>query len=48
MAIVFNDTLRTGNDLIDSQHQELIARVNKLTEDCRERRSWLLFRLWDF
>lgn len=33
MAIVFNDTLRTGNDLIDSQHQELIARVNKLTED---------------
>ena len=35
MAIVFNDTLRTGNDLIDSQHQELIARVNKLTEDCR-------------
>ena len=35
MSIVFNDTLRTGNDLIDSQHQELIARVNKLTEDCR-------------
>ncbi len=36
MAIVFDDSLRTGNGLIDTQHQELIARVNRLTEDCRE------------
>ena len=35
MAIVFDESLRTGNGLIDTQHQELIARVNKLTEDCR-------------
>lgn len=34
MAITFDQTLKTGNDLIDTQHQELIARVNKLTEEC--------------
>ncbi len=35
MAIQFDNTLRTGNDLIDTQHQELISRVNKLTEECK-------------
>lgn len=35
MAIVFDDSLRTENELIDTQHQELISRVNKLTEDCK-------------
>lgn len=35
MAILFDDSLRTGNELIDTQHQELIARVNKLTEECK-------------
>ncbi len=35
MTIVFDEALRTGNELIDTQHQELIARVNKLTEKCR-------------
>ncbi len=35
MAIVFDDSLRTGNELIDGQHQELIGRVNKLTEECK-------------
>ncbi len=35
MAIVFDDSLKTGNELIDTQHQELIARVNKLTEECK-------------
>ena len=35
MAIVFDDSLRTGNGLIDTQHQELIARVNKLTDACK-------------
>jgi hemerythrin len=34
MAICFDEALRTGNELIDSQHQELIARVNKL-EECK-------------
>lgn len=32
MSIVFDESLKTGNELIDSQHQELIARVNKLTD----------------
>lgn len=35
MAIVFDDSLKTGNGLIDSQHQELIDRVNRLTENCK-------------
>ena len=35
MAIQFDNTLRTGNDLIDTQHQALISRVNKLTEECK-------------
>ena len=29
MAIVFDESLRTGNGLIDTQHQELIARVKQ-------------------
>ena len=35
MAIIFDDSLKTGNGLIDSQHQELIDRVNRLTENCK-------------
>ena len=31
MSIVFDEALKTGNELIDTQHQELIARVNKLS-----------------
>ncbi|MGO5051089.1 bacteriohemerythrin [Lachnospiraceae bacterium LCP25S3_G4] len=34
MRIEFDESLVTGNELIDTQHQELIARVNKLTTDC--------------
>ena len=34
MSIVFDKNLETGNETIDTQHRELIARVNKLTEDC--------------
>ncbi|MCI5900486.1 MAG: bacteriohemerythrin [Firmicutes bacterium] len=30
--ITFDKTLETGNELIDGQHKELIARVNKLTD----------------
>ncbi|MDO4343304.1 MAG: bacteriohemerythrin [Eubacteriales bacterium] len=36
MSIVFDKSLETGNELIDSQHKELIARVNKLTEECAQ------------
>lgn len=32
MSIIFDESLKTGNELIDGQHQELINRVNKLTE----------------
>ena len=32
MSILFDESLKTGNELIDSQHKELIDRVNKLTE----------------
>lgn len=34
MQIAFDDTLFTGNEMIDTQHKELIARVNKLAEQC--------------
>lgn len=34
MSIVFDKSLETGNELIDNQHKELIARVNKLTTEC--------------
>lgn len=34
MAIVFDDSLKTGNQLIDDQHRELIERVNKLEQAC--------------
>lgn len=34
MSIVFDESLYTGNELIDSEHKELIDRVNKLVESC--------------
>ncbi len=34
MGILFDKSLETGNELIDTQHKELIARVNKLSESC--------------
>jgi len=33
MHIIFDENLVTGHELIDTQHQELIARVNKLTDN---------------
>ncbi len=36
MKIVFDESLRTGNERIDSEHQELIDRVNKLVESCEK------------
>lgn len=31
MQIIFDKSLLTGNELIDSEHRELIARVNQVT-----------------
>ena len=34
MYAVFDDTLVTGNKMIDSQHEELIYRINELLKSC--------------
>lgn len=34
MSITFDKSLETGNELIDTQHKELIDRVNRLTGEC--------------
>ncbi len=34
MRAEFSDNLITGNELIDSQHKELIDRINKLLDSC--------------
>lgn len=34
MYAEFNDTLFTGNEMIDSQHKELIDKINKLLVSC--------------
>ena len=34
MSVTFDKSLATGNELIDQQHKELIARVNQLLESC--------------
>lgn len=34
MRAEFSDNLITGNELIDSQHQELMDRMNKLLDSC--------------
>ena len=49
MSIVFDQSLATGNELIDTQHQELIDRVNKLTVECSvgKEKMWR-FRRWIF
>ena len=36
MKIVFDESLYTGNELIDGEHKELIDRVNKLVESCEK------------
>ena len=36
MRAEFDETLVTGNDMIDSQHKELIDRINQLLESCEE------------
>lgn len=39
MSIVFDKSLATGNELIDSQHKELIDRVNKLSDSLETSRE---------
>lgn len=39
MSIVLEKNLLTGNELIDSEHQELIDRINKLVENCENGRE---------
>lgn len=34
MRAEFDDTLVTGDEMIDSQHQELIGKINKLLDSC--------------
>lgn len=36
MTIEFDDTLITKNELIDSQHKELIERIKKFVESCEQ------------
>ena len=36
MRIVFDDSLYTGNELIDNEHNELIERANKLMDSCEK------------
>lgn len=36
MLIEFNDNLRTGNETIDSQHEELIGRIASFVSACEE------------
>lgn len=36
MRAEFDETLVTGNDMIDSQHKELISRINQLLDSCEE------------
>ena len=37
MYAEFTDDLVTGNTLIDSQHKELIDKINDLLKSCEER-----------
>lgn len=36
MRAEFDESLVTGNEMIDAQHQELIGRINQLLESCEE------------
>lgn len=39
MTIEFDDTLITKNELIDSQHQELISRIKQFVDKCEQKDS---------
>ncbi|MGN0333948.1 MAG: bacteriohemerythrin [Lachnospiraceae bacterium] len=42
MRAEFSENLITGNELIDSQHKELIDRINKLLESCEDSNAKLV------
>lgn len=42
MKAVYDDNLITGNEMIDGQHQELIAKINKLIESCETEKDKLV------
>lgn len=47
MRAEFSENLITGNELIDSQHKELIDRINKLLDAAKTAmQSLLLSKLW--
>ena len=39
MYAEFTDDLVTGNEMIDTQHKELICKINDLLKSCEERCS---------
>lgn len=39
MTIEFDDTLITKNEVIDSQHKELIERIKNFVDSCEKRDS---------
>jgi hemerythrin len=39
MAYIWNSSLETGHELIDNQHKQLVAAVNKLLDACRSGRG---------
>lgn len=41
MRAEFDDTLVTGNEMIDSQHKELIGKINNLLDSCETGRDKL-------
>lgn len=36
MRVEFEKSLETGNEMIDSQHKELISRIDQLLESCED------------
>ena len=42
MRAEFDDSLVTGNEMIDSQHKELIDKINKLLESCESGKDKLV------
>ena len=46
MRAEFDETLVTGNDMIDSQHKELIDRINQLLESSIKNLLTELISFW--
>ena len=39
MRAEFDESLVTGNEMIDTQHKELIDKINKLLDSCETSKS---------